>query len=315
MTQRIAFVFPGQGSQVVGMGQAWAERYPVARQVFKQADDILGLPLSSLCWQGPEEELQLTVNTQPALLTTSIAVQRVLRDEGIEPVVVAGHSLGEYSALVAAGSLDLAVALGLVRRRGAAMQEAVPVGQGAMAAIMGLEAEEIQDAATQAVEEGSCSVANYNAPGQIVIAGHTSAVERTVAECKRRGARRAILLPVSAPFHSPLMAPAREALTPFLEEAEFADPQVPVITNIDAKPVSVGSEARDALRRQVDGPVRWIESVEWMVEQGGATLFAEVGPGKVLTGLNRRIAPEVKTVALHEPAGLEVLKERLDAIS
>ncbi len=311
MTRRVAFVFPGQGSQSVGMGRGWVDRYPSARLAFEEADDTLGMSLSALCWSGPEEDLQLTANTQPALLASSVAILRVLQEVGVEPVVVAGHSLGEYSALVAAGSLEYGDALQLVRRRGEAMQEAVPVGQGSMAAILGLDDDEVRAAASQASSEEVCTVANLNAPGQIVIAGHTRAVERAVELCKERGARRAILLPVSAPFHSPLMAPARESLTPFLRQTTFEDPGVPVVTNIDAAPAGTGDEARDALRRQIDGPVRWVESVEWMAAQGGAELFAEVGPGKVLTGLNRRIAPQIKTVSLNEPAGLETLQERL----
>ena len=311
MSKRVGFVFPGQGSQFVGMGQPWAVSHGVARATFEEADDLLGQSLSALCWNGPEEELQLTANTQPALLATSVAILRVLRESSIDPVVVAGHSLGEYSALVAAGGLQFGDALRLVRRRGEAMQEAVPVGQGSMAAILGLEVEEIEAAAEQSAEQGVCAVANFNAPGQIVIAGHTAAVERTVELCKEKGARRAILLPVSAPFHSPLMAPARESLTPFLEQATFADLAVPVVTNVDAAPVRTGSEAREALRRQIDGPVRWIESVEWMGAQGGAELFVEVGPGKVLTGLNRRIAPQIKTLSLNEPEGLDKLLERM----
>ena len=311
MTKRVAFVFPGQGSQAVGMGQGWVERYPSARRAFEEADDTLGQPISELCWHGPEEDLQLTANTQPALLASSVAILRVLQEMGIEPVVVAGHSLGEYSALVAAGSLEYPDALRLVRRRGEAMQEAVPVGRGSMAAILGLDDSDVQAAASQASGEEVCTVANFNAPGQSVIAGHTAAVERAIELCKEKGARRAILLPVSAPFHSPLMAPARASLTPFLRQATFEDPGVPVVTNIDAMPVKTGDAARDALRRQIDGPVRWVESVEWMAGPGEAELFVEVGPGKVLTGLNRRIAPQIKTVSLGEPEGIEKLHERL----
>ena len=311
MNRRIAFVFPGQGSQSVGMGKDWAKRYPVARQVYREADEILGFSLSDLCWLGPEEELQLTANTQPALLATSVAILRVVQDHGLEAIAVAGHSLGEYSALVAAGSIDFESALQLVRRRGLAMQEAVPVGQGSMAAILGLEAAAVRQAASEASGDEICSVANYNAPGQIVIAGHIGAVERAVEVCKERGARRAVLLPVSAPFHCSLMAPARKVLTPFLERASFSDPSIPAICNIDARPVKTGAEAQDALRRQIDGPVRWIESVEWMAGEADADLFAEVGPGKVLMGLNRKITPQIKTISLSEPTGLEKLQERL----
>lgn len=311
MTPRIAFVFPGQGSQIVGMGQAWAGTHAIACQAFAEADDLLSLPLSELCWNGPEEDLQLTANTQPALLATSVAILRVLQERGIEPQVVAGHSLGEYTALVAAECLEYGDALQLVRRRGEAMQEAVPRGQGSMAAILGLDADAVLAAASQASGDGVCTVANFNAPGQIVIAGDTPAVERTVELCKDNGARRAILLPVSAPFHCPLMAPAREDLTPFLRQTTFADPRVPVVCNIDAEPVTKGEQARDALRRQIDGPVRWVESVEWMAAQGRVDLFVEVGPGKVLSGLNRRIAPQVKTISMDGPEELGKLEERL----
>ncbi len=311
MTVRIGFVFPGQGSQSVGMGREWAEQYPAARRVFEEADQVLGLSLAELCWQGPEEDLQLTANTQPALLTVSIAILRVLQDLGIRPSVVAGHSLGEYSALVAANCLDLKTALTLVRQRGEAMQQAVPVGEGAMAAILGLAAEEVEKAVDEAAGTEICSIANYNAPGQIVIAGHTQAVERAVGICKDRGARRAVLLPVSAPFHCSLMAPAREHMTPALEGAAFKDPTLPVVSNIDARPVQTAEEARQALRRQIDGPVRWIESVEWMVGEAEVDLFLEVGSGKVLTGLNRRIAPSTKTLSLSEPGGLAKVQERL----
>lgn len=315
MRQRLGFVFPGQGSQAEGMGQTWAQEFSEAREAFSQADEALGFSVSDLCWQGPEEDLQLTANTQPALLASSVAILRVLQNRGIEPAVVAGHSLGEYSALVAAGALEYLQALRLVRRRGEAMQDAVPVGQGSMAAIMGLESELVQSAADRASGEEICTVANFNAPGQIVIAGHTAAVERTVKLCKEQGARRTVLLPVSAPFHCPLMAPAREALTPYLDQTVFVDPGVPVISNIDAQPVATGEQARDALRRQIDGPVRWVESVDWMATNASVDLFVEVGPGRVLTGLNRRITPAIKTISLSEPAGLAKLLERLEDMS
>jgi len=293
------------------MGRAWARQYPVARRAFAEADEILGLSLSDLCWRGPEEELQLTANTQPALLATSVAILRVLQEKGIDSVGVAGHSLGEYSALVASGCLEYGEALRLVRRRGEAMQEAVPVGQGSMAAILGLDASDVLAATELASGDEVCTVANYNAPGQIVIAGHTRAVEHAVELCQERGARRAVLLPVSAPFHCPLMAPARERLTPFLEQASFADPEVPVVCNIDAQPIRTGDQARDALRRQIDGPVRWDESIAFMAAEQRTDLFVEVGPGKVLTGLNRRISPQIKTISLSEPEGLDKLQERL----
>ena len=313
MMRQVAFVFPGQGSQFVGMGLQWAKANPVAKRAFKEADDVLGWSLSDLCWKGPEKDLQLTANTQPALLAASVAVLRVLQQEGIEPIAVAGHSLGEYSALVAAGALEYPQALHLVRRRGEAMQEAVP--EGSMAAILGLEAEEVRAATQEAALGEICTVANYNAPGQIVIAGGLEAVQRAIGLCQEKGARRAVTLPVSAPFHCPLMASARESLTPFLEETGFSDPQMPVISNVDARPVRTGDEAREALRRQIDGPVRWDECVRWMADRESAELFLEVGPGKVLTGLNRRITPQIKTLSLGEPEGWIRLRERLDESS
>ena len=301
----VGFVFPGQGSQYVGMGQAWAESFPAAREAFAEADSILGMALSELCWQGPEEELQLTANTQPAILATSVAIQRVVAEHDLAPVVVAGHSLGEYSALVTAGCLSFADALRLVRRRGELMQEAVPVGVGAMAAIMGLEAEEVAAIAAEAKEDQICDVANYNAPIQTVVAGHRQAVERAVEMAEARGAMRAVMLPVSAPFHSALMRPARDGLAPELEAASFAAPQLPAVTNIDAVPATTGEAARQALVRQIDGPVRWVESIRWMVDEGGVGTFLEVGPRAVLSGLIRRITPGVVAKSFSEPKGLE----------
>lgn len=303
--EKTAFVFPGQGSQEVGMGKAWAEASAVARETFEEADDVLGESLSRLCWEGPEEDLQLTVNTQPALLATSVAIYRGVREAGLEPRAVAGHSLGEYSALVAAGTLTFADALKLVRQRGRFMQEAVPVGVGAMAAIIALDTEAVKAIAEEASQGEVCTLANHNSEGQTVLAGHKAAVERAVELAKERGARKAVLLSVSAPFHSPLMAPAREALTPHLEETTFADPQVPVVTNVDAEAVTTGAAARDALIRQVDSAVLWTDSVTFMAEELGINAFAEVGPGKVLTGLNRRIARGSKCWTLSQPENLE----------
>ena len=240
MSERTAFVFPGQGSQAVGMGRAWAESFPIARDTFAEADRALDLELTRLCWEGPAEDLQLTANTQPAIMATSVAIYRVLASLDQAPSFVAGHSLGEYSALVAAGSLEFADALRLVRKRGELMQEAVPVGVGAMAAILGVDAELVATAAAEATAAAPtgevCTVANFNAPIQTVIAGHRGVVESAVELVKERGARRAIMLPVSAPFHSPLMRPAREALEPFLAATEFADPEVPVVTNSTPDP-------------------------------------------------------------------------------
>ncbi|MEZ5332408.1 MAG: ACP S-malonyltransferase, partial [Thermoanaerobaculia bacterium] len=304
-----AFVFPGQGSQQVGMGRAWVEGFAAARATFEEADETLGFALSTLCFDGPEDELQLTANTQPAILATSVAIWRVVRERsGVEPALVAGHSLGEYTAHVAAGTLTLADALRLVRRRGELMQEAVPVGVGAMAAILGLDAAAVAAVAEEASRNGEvCAVANYNAPTQIVVAGHAPAVERAMTLAGEAGARRAIPLPVSAPFHSPLMAPAREGLTPDLASVSFADPDPPVVVNIDARPVDDGAGARDALVRQIDGPVRWVESVEWMASEGGIERFIEVGPGSVLRGLVRKIVAGATTAGIAEPSDLEAL--------
>lgn len=303
--ETIAFVFPGQGSQKVGMAQAWAERSGVARQTFEEADDVLGFALSRLCWEGPEEDLQLTINTQPALLAAAVAIYRAVREAGLDAVAVAGHSLGEYSALVAAETLTFADALRLVRQRGQFMQDAVPVGVGAMAALIGLDDATVAEVALEAAGDEVCAVANLNSEGQTVLAGHKAAVERAVEIAKARGARKAVLLAVSAPFHSPLMAPAREALTPHLQATAFADPRIPVVTNVDAQPVTTGAAARDGLIRQVDSTVRWTESVTYLAEALGVTSFAEVGPGKVLTGLNRRIVRGARCWSLAEPEGLE----------
>lgn len=308
----VGMIFPGQGSQKVGMGRDWAEAFSEARETFEEADDALGFALSRLCWEGPEDDLQLTANTQPAILTCSVAMSRVIarRQPGLTPVAMAGHSLGEYSALVAAGALDFSTALSLVRRRGELMQAAVPVGVGAMAAVMGVDAEVVQEVTRSVSGEEVCAVANLNSPQQTVIAGHKAAVERAIVAAKEKGARIAKLLPVSAPFHSPLMAPARRGLEPLLAEAVIRDPSLPVVANIDAVPVAGGDAARDALGRQVDGPVRWVESIRWMIDEGGVDAFLEVGFGKTLTGLGRRIDPGVRWIALPAPdAVLELLSE------
>jgi [acyl-carrier-protein] S-malonyltransferase len=304
--KKIAFVFPGQGSQKPGMGKAWAEVSAAARRTFEEADDALGFPLSKLCWEGPEEELGLTVNTQPALLTVSTAIHRALATfpgaADLRPLVMAGHSLGEYSALVASGALDFAAALHLVRHRGQLMQEAVPLGVGAMAAVIGLDTAGVTALAADAEGDGElCAVANLNGPGQTVLAGHKAAVDRAVAMAKERGARKATLLAVSAPFHSPLMRPAREGMAAVLAETAFRDPRVPVVTNVDAAPATTGEAAREALVRQIDSPVRWVETVERMVADFGIEVFLEVGPGTVLCGLNRRIAQGTMSASLADP--------------
>ncbi len=313
---KTVFLFPGQGSQKVGMGGEWAEAYPVARQTFAEADKALGFDLSRLCWEGPEEELQLTANTQPAILACSVAILRALQERGgPTPVAVAGHSLGEYSALVAAGSLDFAAALRLVRRRGELMQQAVPVGEGAMAALIGLTDEVVEEIVATAAQDEVCGVANYNSPRQTVVAGQRAAVERAVVLALEQGAKKAKLLPVSAPFHSPLMAPARAGLQPLLEATDFAAPRLPVVVNIDAQPVTDGATARQALVRQIDGPVRWVASMRWLIDQAGVERFVEVGPGIVLTGLGRRIDRGVRWSGLAKPAALDKLIDESNGIA
>jgi [acyl-carrier-protein] S-malonyltransferase len=288
----LALLFPGQGSQFVGMGKELFEASPAAREVFEEADAALGFALSRLCFEGPEEELQRTANTQPAILTHSIAAWRDLqarfpgRIEGA--AFAAGHSLGEYSAEVAAGALSFAGAVRLVRQRGLFMQEAVPAGMGAMAAIVGLSPEDVDAACRESARGEVVSPANFNSPEQTVIAGHAGAVARACAACTARGAKRAIPLPVSAPFHCSLMAPARDRLRPLLDETRFADAAIPVVTNVDARPRSRGELLREALLAQVDAPVRWVESVRLLAREG-VDRAMEIGPGKVLSGLVRRI--------------------------
>jgi [acyl-carrier-protein] S-malonyltransferase len=292
---KVAFVFPGQGSQVVGMGKAAFDAEPEARAVFEAADAALGESLSRLCFEGPDEQLRLTANTQPAILTVSIALLRAL---GETPDVVAGHSLGEYSANVAAGTLPFERAVRLVRVRGQYMQEAVPVGKGAMAAVLGGELAAIEAALRDV--PGIVEPVNYNCPGQLVIAGETEAVQAAVPVLEKLGAR-AKLLPVSAPFHSTMMRPAEDRLTPHLREAPFAAPSVPIYVNVDAVPVSSGEAACDALARQVSRSVRFQESVERMARDG-VTLCVEIGPGKALEGMIKRIDKSIKRVNVQSPA-------------
>ncbi len=293
---KVAFVFPGQGSQFAGMGKDLAERYPEAREVFERADAALGERLSGLCFEGPEEQLKLTANTQPAILTASLAAFAVLRARSVRFDGVAGHSLGEYSAIGAADGLGVEDLVRTVRRRGQLMQEAVPVGVGAMSAVLGPPRETVEGCCREACAPGEAVVAaNYNAPEQTVIAGHAGAVARAGQLLTARGAKRVVPLPVSAPFHSPLMVPAREGLAPVLAALAFADLAVPLYSNVDAAPVTAAGVVRDGLVRQVDSPVRWVELVERMAADGFDT-FVEVGPGSVLSGLVRRIARGAATV-------------------
>jgi len=307
---KVAFVFPGQASQYSGMGKELAEKYPVARAVFDEADQALGFSVSKLCFEGTEDDLKLTANTQPAILTVSVAAGRVLAEKGIAPDFVAGHSLGEYSALVAAGSVKFADAVKLVHKRGTYMQEAVPAGQGAMAAIMGLSPAVVQDACKRAAEGEICSPANLNSPEQTVISGHAGAVKRAVEIASQLGAKRSMVLPVSAPFHSALMMPAQEKLEKDLNAAKFEDLQVPLVTNVDADSIRQGEEARSALIRQVTMPVRWEESMRMLLDEGVNT-FVEVGPGRVLTGLMRQIERSVATLNVEDEKSLQATVEKI----
>jgi len=300
----IAFVFPGQGAQKVGMGRALADAFPICRDTFAEADAALGEPLSALCFEGPEDRLMLTENTQPAILAMSTAVARLAVSRGLQPSFAAGHSLGEYSAHVAAGTLSFADALRMVRRRGRYMQEAVPVGVGAMAAILGLDADKVAQACADAAQGEIVAPANLNSPGQVVIAGHAGAVARAGERAKALGAKRAIPLAVSAPFHSALMKPAEERLAPELRALAAKDPSVPVIANVDGEPKRHAAEAIEALVRQVSSPVLWEAVVRRLIAEG-TTKVIELGPGKVLAGLIKQIDRRVAVASVEDGAGLE----------
>ncbi|HUZ97513.1 MAG TPA: ACP S-malonyltransferase [Edaphobacter sp.] len=320
-----AFLFPGQGSQSVGMGRDFYENFPAARAIFDEADEALGFSLSKLIFEGPEEQLKLTEHTQPAILTVSVAAARILADKGIVPAFAAGHSLGEYSAHVAAGTLSFADAVRTVRNRGRYMQQAVPAGEGAMAAILGLSADLINDICAQVSDDMTplptanitspqaqafspnsavVSPANLNSPDQTVISGASAAVHRVADLCKQAGAKRTVMLAVSAPFHCALMEPAQKALAIDLEALVFNDPQFPVACNVDARLIARRAEARDCLVRQVTAPVRWVECIQLLIAQG-VTRFIEVGPGKVLTGLMRQIDRSQSTLHVENSESLE----------
>ncbi len=300
----VAYLFPGQGSQHPGMGRSLAQEFPESRSVFDEADRVLGRPISALCFEGPADQLRLTENTQPSILTVCVAAWHALEAAGLRPVAAAGHSLGEYAALVAAGSLSFVDALRTVEMRGRFMQEAVPVGQGAMAAVLGLQTDLVSEICRRAAGDEVVSPANLNGPSQVVIAGHAGAVERAMEKARSAGARRVVPLSVSAPFHCSLMAPAAERLRPVLESVEFRDSSFPVYANVDAAPVSTGAAARDSLLRQVTAPVRWQESVEAMIA-AGVEAFVEVGPGKVLSGLVRGIRRGTRTYQAGAAEGIE----------
>jgi len=287
-SSQIAFLFPGQGSQCIGMGKELSDNYAVARQTFEEADEALGYRVSQLCCEGPEEKLKLTEITQPAILTASVAAWRVLQEKGLRPDFVAGHSLGEYSAHVAAGTLTFSDAVRTVRNRGKYMQEAVPVGVGAMAAILGMTLDQVSQIASEAAQGEVCQAANINSPEQIVISGNTGAVDRAITLATERGAKKAVRLPVSAPFHCSLMQPAQDRLATDLRTLEFQNPSFPVVCNVDAQVVTSAEASRDALIRQVTGAVKWEPSVRLLIDKG-VSLFIEVGPGKVLWGLMRQI--------------------------
>lgn len=308
---KLAYIFPGQGSQAVGMGKDLADNFPIAKQIFEEANDALGFSLSEMCWNGTTEDLALTENTQPAILTTSVAAFRVMQTEGFpNPDFVAGHSLGEYSALVAAGAISFSDAVKTVRKRGKYMQEAVPVGVGAMAAILGLDIETIEKGCEEAANGQVCSPANINSPSQIVIAGNTEAIDRACEILKEKGAKRAIKLNVSAPFHCALMMPAQEKLAADLNGISYGAFQFPIVQNVDAQTNTDSAKVCEALTKQVSNPVRWLQSVENLVKLGVET-FVEVGAGKILSGLVKQINREARLLNVENTESLNLTKEGL----
>lgn len=312
-----AFTFPGQGSQAVGMGKDLAEAFPEARDVFAEVDEALGQKLSALMFEGPEEDLRLTENAQPALMAASMAVLRVLEARGVSladrAAYVAGHSLGEYSALCAAGTFSLGDAAQLLKTRGLAMQKAVPVGHGAMAAVLGLDFEALRAVLSAAADGEVCDIANDNAPGQIVISGNKGAVDRAMVLAKEAGAKRALPLPVSAPFHSSLMGPAAEVMAEALAEVTINAPVVPLVCNVLAQPITDPADIRQRLIEQVTGIVRWTDCVKWLAGEGGVTHLAELGTGKVLSGLAKRIVPDATAMSIGTPADIDAFLAALDA--